>query len=231
MPETSPQAPPLVLVKKIEDAKIDGSKVASSFVVDGKPGDDGEFEFVIIVKVPSLELSKTGGAPLTATLKPDVQVISAEVKGLGNTPLPNQMVQIVDPDSREPVGPPVKTDDKGRVVAEVPENKAYDIHIVDDDDLDHTTPEADHDDLRATLLVELVDRAGAPVANERAQLKDPAGAATEATTGADGRIELHEVQAGAFEIGVKGKTVKAHTLFTEDLEGPQAAPYRVVVAV
>ena len=50
------------------DGQIAGSKFSGSFKVDAQPGDVGDFEYRLIAKVPSNDISKTSDAVLVATL-------------------------------------------------------------------------------------------------------------------------------------------------------------------
>ncbi len=61
---------------------------------------------------------------------PDVHVIAVEVKTIGGTLLVNHPVRIIDPDTREPIGDTVMTDDKGVLRKVVPEKKTYWIEIL-----------------------------------------------------------------------------------------------------
>ena len=227
------QPPPLVLVNVLDGVEINGSKAAAQFVVEGKPGDDGEFEFVAAVRVPSLDLVKETEKPLFATLRKDVHVLSTRITARGGTPLVDQLVEIVDPDSHEPVGPPVRTDENGQLLAEVPEDKPYDIRILDDDEPDpiesplERSPVDESQEERPVLAVRLLDESGAPLANERYEAKGPMGSFS-GITDAEGDVEVDGVESGAYEITIRGKTLKAHTLYSTDLE-QDGEPYRLVV--
>jgi len=223
-----------VLLKRIDDLVIDKNKATGTFEVAGKPADDGEFEFILAVRVPSMDFSKNGTPPMVATLKPDVQVIVAEVKGIGDVPLANQKVQVVDPDSQEPVGDPVVADEKGKIVVLVPENKAFDLHIVDDDPgIDHP-PHLDPNikdgqDDRAFMFLQVVNPDGSPVAGEKLSLKSADGKTThDDTTNDKGTIEV-EVPPGVYEVSVKGKTLKASTLYFSDFAEEGGKPYSIIV--
>lgn len=224
---------PLVLVRRIEGVLVEGSKARAEFEVAGQPQDDGEFEFHLLVRIPSFDVSSPQtGAPLEATLRRNVHVVSLQATGLGNVPLANQRVRIIDPDSREPVGDPIETDENGRLIAEVPENKPYDIEVVDDDDLepepvpDQDNEETELESARYHLLI--VGRSGQPLANEPIRLIDE-GRTTEGRTDENGIYSVAS-EPGACEVEVRGTRRKAHTLFDSDIEA-DPAPYRLVYPV
>jgi len=220
---------PLVLVKTISGKVVENGKVRADYQIDGLPRDDGEFEFVFVAKVPSLDISRTSN-PLPAVIRADRHVISVQMNAVGGTPIAGERVRIVDPDSGEVVAE-ANADDEGRVVATVPENKTYDLRVVDDDDgEDAAEPqehdphgEAGHDTL---LLIEFVDASGQPLANEAISLRGPSGEGDGRTDG-EGKFEVH-AEPGAYEVQIRGKRLIVHTLYEDDLRDGRA-PYRVVV--
>jgi hypothetical protein len=107
--------PPLVKVKTIEGLTVTRGRTTGTFVVDGLPTDDGEFEFVLVARVPALEVSAQSAPPIVATLRADQHVIATELKAVGGTALGGERVVAIDPDSGEPVGEPVTADEKGAV--------------------------------------------------------------------------------------------------------------------
>src|SRR5579883_991263 len=62
-----------------------------------------------------------------------VHLISVALLARGGTPLVSQAVEVVDPDTGALVCGPLHTDDQGRLLAQVPEDRAYAVRIVDDD--------------------------------------------------------------------------------------------------
>ncbi len=236
MPDTREQTekpPPLALVRRIEGVQVAQGKASAQFVVDGLPGDDGEFEFVFVAKVPSVEVSKES-PPLPAVIRRDQHVISAQMQGIGGTPLVRTPVLVVDPDSGEPVAGPIETDDQGNFVATVPENKPYDLRVLDEDEGEPTPVVHDFDpdelDQNARLYCRVIDAAsGRPLANQTLEVRGPLGAprTAQARTDAEGDIEL-VTDPGAYEVRAGGRTYIVHTLFGDDV-GPGGAPYRLEV--
>jgi hypothetical protein len=226
--ESGCAAPPLTLVKTISDATVEGSKVSVPFVVEGLPQDDGEFEFVFIAKVPSADLSRES-QPMAATLKRDTHVISAQMNAIGGTPLANQTVEVVDPDSDEVVAR-VETDENGRLVAVVPEKKSYDLRIVDDDpgegvNVPHEfDPELERGE--GHLFLQVVDGAGSPLAGRRFRVSGEHGS-FEVASDAQGKIEALAPH-GVYRLEAGGRAFAVHTLYADDLAA-DPSPYRLVV--
>ncbi len=117
----------------------------------------------------------------------DVFLLVAEVKLVGDTPLINHAVRVLDPDSGEVVAE-TTTNENGVVRTEVPKKKTYRIEIVDDDHDLHewNTVHAPHPMLR----VRFVDAAGAPVPHVEATVKDLEGNAVEVMGDEDGLLEM-----------------------------------------
>lgn len=129
----------------------------------------------------------------------DIFLLVAEVKLIGDTPLINHAVRILDPDTGEVVAED-KTNENGVVRTEVPKKKTYRIEIVDDhhDQHEWNTVHVPHPMLR----VRFVDSAGSPVPHLEVTVKDLEGNAIEAMADEDGLLEmpahltLHEVLVG-----------------------------------
>src|SRR5207253_6268006 len=96
--------------------------------------------------------------------------LTTTIRAIGGTPLMNQPVQVIDPDTGKPVGDPVTTDAEGHIAVKVPENKKYGIRVLDDDPGDDVPPPEAMDPYDAAqddpphLFVRLFDAAGKPLA-------------------------------------------------------------------
>ncbi|MGZ6124246.1 MAG: hypothetical protein ACXWLR_04755 [Myxococcales bacterium] len=153
----------------------------------------------------------------------------------GGTPMAHERIRIVDPDTDEPVGEAVVTDEEGVLRATVPEEKEY--HLVVEDEpaeTDELPPLADdpggHEPStseHSMLSVELLDAERAPLKGERVQVKGEHGADFEVVTDDEGCF--HELaENGVYELTVRGQSFKAHTIFHDDREGSEV-PYRFVL--
>ncbi len=182
-------------------------------------------------------LSARRGAPSPASaarveVTSPAHYISRKLVARGGTPFVHQPVEIIDPDTGRPVGDPVTTDAEGNVFVRVPEDKAYAIRIVDDDEPDDPPPgieshDAPDSDIDATVLaVRLVDPAGAAIANESWEATGPGGRLS-GTTDAEGDVGHEGVAAGVYELTVRGHTYKVHTLYVSDLDPER--PNKLVV--
>lgn len=157
--------------------------------------------------------------------------IAATLISRGGTPLVNQLVQVLDPATGAPVGGAVQTDEAGRLVAEVPEDRAYAVRILDDDEDRAPTPEEfGPEDLAAGNLcriwLRLLDGAGQGRGGTAFALSGQ-GASYEGRTDEDGDIEIDGCAPGVYELRVGGGAYRVHTLLEDDLaEDPE--PYRLV---
>ena len=117
----------------------------------------------------------------------DVYMLAAEVKLIGDTPLINHAVRVLDPDTGEVVAE-CMTDDKGIVRTEVAAKKKYRIEIVDHDPDRHhfRTISVPHPMLRCAF----VDLAGSPVPHLDVIVKDLDGNETDHTTDDKGLLEM-----------------------------------------
>jgi len=183
-----------------------------SFIAHALPVADGERE----ESVYRFVLGETGPA--------DVHVLVAEVKGIGDTPLVNHPVRILDPESGAEAAYAV-TDAEGVVRVEVPENKAYRIEIVEETE-EHVAPPLQPDDLAAALLCQFLDPAGNPIANEKVEAS-AAGESFELRTDGDGRIES-PARLDAYELRIRGVAFTAHALLARDRER-EGSLYRFIV--
>jgi phage protein D len=161
--------------------------------------------------------------------------LSTVIRSIGGTPLMNQRVQVIDPDTGESVGEPVTTDEEGHIAVPVPENKKYGVRILDDDPGDDVPPPEAMDpydpavDDPPRIFVRLLDDAGGPLAAVNYELKGKDGFSHAGTTDAEGDIEMEGVPAGAYELSVQGKTFQVPTLLSSVLRD-DPAPYTLVVA-
>ena len=154
----------------------------------------------------------------------DVHVLAAEMKSIGDTPLVHHPVRVLDPETGIEVAYAV-TDAEGVVRVEVPENKAYRIEIVDEEE-EHVAPPLHPDDEAAVLLCQFLDPAGNPIANERLEAS-AAGESFELQTDGNGRIES-PARLDAYELRIRGVAFTAHALLARDRER-EGSLYRFVV--
>jgi hypothetical protein len=153
----------------------------------------------------------------------DVFLLAAEVKLIGDTPLINHAVRVLDPDTGEVVTE-ATTDEKGIVRTEVPKKKTYRIEIVDHDPDVHAwnTVHAPHPMLRCRF----VDAAGAPVPHLDVTVKDLEGNTTEAAADEKGYLEM-PAHLGLFKVIVGDDAHWVHSLLHRDDENDA---YEIVVA-
>jgi hypothetical protein len=229
----APVPPPLELIGSVT-AVLEGGEAKASWKVAGKQGDDGDFEYIAIARVPDQDLASNpaGQNALLVTIKPDVHVIATQVTAIGGAPLAGTKVQPVDPETGIAEGDPVETDGQGKVILTVPENKPYDLKIVDDDNDDAPPPEQvdPHDPEAedvARVYVRVFDARGAARAGVPYQVEGPHGFSHEGVTDAEGDIELNDVTPGGYKVRMEGDTFKVHSIFQSDLTD-DPSPYRVV---
>jgi hypothetical protein len=154
--------------------------------------------------------------------EPDIFVLAAEVKLLGDTPLINHAVRILDPDTGAVVAD-ATTDDKGIVRAEVPENKKYRIEFDDHQPDLHEWPTVvtPHPMLRCVF----VDLAGARVPQLDVTVKDLEGHSVDLEADEDGLLEL-PMPLGLYEVIAEGESHWVHSLLHTDGDGDA---YEIVV--
>ncbi len=249
------EAPHLLFVRLVSAAN--GKPLALDYVVEsaqGKPVHQGKTDFTGTVnkdpidpgeyKIKVAGSNLVGGArsipKASATKEPtDVKIgyrIEVLMKAIGGSPLRTEKVAIIDPTTKKPVGDPVETDADGILSALVPEDKEYDLQIVDDD------PKAEEaeaispfgadaavpgEDERGFLRVRLIGRDGKPLAKETVKVTPAGGEAQTFTTQDDGDIE-EPMPHGPCTIEARGKTLQAHTLPVA-LADKIKAPYLIVV--
>jgi hypothetical protein len=151
-----------------------------------------------------------------ATPKPDLHVLAAQLHAIGDTQLAHEKVQIVDPDTGEPVGEPITADEEGRIRAQVPADKEYHLRLVGDPAQSAGEPEpasGSPDDGHSlppdlALLARFTDRDGKPLAAEPVHLSSDEGEA-DLTTDAQGELHV-PTTAGLYSFRVRGEEFRAH---------------------
>jgi len=157
--------------------------------------------------------------------------IEVQLTAPGGTPLAAERVRIVDPDTNEQVGQPVRTDEQGVLRARVPEQKEYHFFPVPDEPVEDPDPwsvrgpAATAGQEHGLLFVALTDESGQPLKDEKLEVKDESGSAQEVVTDEEGQIRL-TTDPGVYELRVSGKTFLAHTVFASDILGDDPPPYR-----
>ena len=141
-------------------------------------------------------------------------VLSAELKSSGGEPLGFEQVSIIDPQTGAQVGEPVITDADGRLRAMVPDDLKYDLKIHDDGDpVEHRQP-SDRE-LQPLLCVRFLTRDGRPIAHEPVAVRGP-GESGQHETDTEGTLLLPTF-AGEYEIAIRRRTFRAHTLLASEL--------------
>ena len=156
----------------------------------------------------------------------DLHLIAVEAKTVGDTPLVNHPVRVVDPDTGVVVAEAV-TDDTGVVRATVPEAKTYRLQI-DDDDADDAAdaPPVEPEEEPAVLVCRFSHDDETPLAGEKVEARLGQDL-IEAQTDADGRIEL-AAHLGGYELTVRGQKFQAHAVPAAEKDKPQSV-YRFIV--
>jgi hypothetical protein len=155
----------------------------------------------------------------------DVHLIALEVKGLGGTPLANHQVRVVDPDTGEPIGDWLETDDSGILRAQVPDDRTWRIEILDED-VEAAAAPATLPETPALLRCRFVDVAGRPVAGEPVEAavdEDKLALRTDENGAIDAPARL-----AVYRLTIRGQTFTAHALTAADAEGEQSV-YRFVL--
>jgi len=160
--------------------------------------------------------------------------LSTVIRSIGGTPLMNQLVQVIDPDSGESVGQPVTTDAEGHIAAPVPENKKYGIRILDDDPGDDVPPPEAMDPYDAArddpprIFVRLLGADGKPLAGVDYEVTGKGGFSQKGKTDAEGDVEMEGIPAGGYELKIQGHKLQVPTIVSSVLrEDP--TPYTLVV--
>lgn len=230
-----PAPPPLELIASLQ-ATLDGGQAKAQWAVDGRPGDNGDYEYFAVVRVPDVDLVSniSGQKALAVSLKPDVHVIATQINAIGGAPLAGTRVQLVDPETGTPEGDPVRSDEKGRVVATVSENKPYNVKILDDDGDILTPGPQENPPIEAQaeawlVAVRVVDAGGRPRAGAAFKLVNAAaGVDASGTTDAEGDVQMPAGGPGAFDLEIGGGKFKVPAIQGRDLAA-DPSPYRLVV--
>jgi hypothetical protein len=237
-PKAGAAAPaPLELIASVT-AVLEGGEAKAQWKVAGKAGDDGEYEYLAVARIPDQDLASNpaGQTPLHVFLMPDRNVIATQVNAVGGGQVAGTRVRLVDPDTNLAEGEAAETDEQGRVLLVAPENKPYRIRIVEDDDDVEDAPsevESDEDDRRVndagpSVLAKVVGPGGAPRANIDVQLTPPGGGAViRARTDANGVVEVEGVAEGVFTLAAEGKQAKVPALLPADAASGE--PYTVLL--
>lgn len=155
----------------------------------------------------------------------DLHLIAVELKGLGDTPLPNHKARILDPDTGEPVTDWLESDDEGILRARVPDDRTWRIEILDDA-IDDAAVHLHQDEAQAVLLCQFIDATEAPIADEPVEVS--VGEEKLALrTDASGKVEAH-VQLAACELKIREHTFTAHAIPAADRETESALHLFVV---
>jgi hypothetical protein len=155
----------------------------------------------------------------------DLHLIAVEVKGLGDAPLANHKVRLLDPETGVPIDDWTETDDKGVLHAQVKDDRTYRIEIFDD--ALESGPQARHpDEAPSILLCHFVDAEGSPLAGETIEVTI-GEEKTEMRTDAQGRIDS-PMHLGAVELKVRDHVFQAHSIPAADREKDETL-YRFVL--
>ena len=156
----------------------------------------------------------------------EVYVIAHEVRTIGDTPLVNHRVRILDPDTGRQIGNTLTTGDDGVVRAIVPENKDYRIEILDEEN-ESSVPSLQPYEEPTYLICRFVDESGSPVANTKVEARED-DYGFELTTDEDGRIDCC-ADLGSFELKINDQVFHAHSVLLKDRE-KEENHYRFVVS-
>ena len=151
----------------------------------------------------------------------DLHLIAVELKGLGDTALPNHKARILDPETGEPATDWLESDDEGILRARVPDDRPWRIEIFDDG-LDEAAVHVEAEDAPALLLCQFVDAAGAPIADEPVEVSIGEEKLS-LRTDASGKLEAH-VPLAACELKVREHSFTAHGIPAADRETEGALP-------
>jgi hypothetical protein len=142
---------------------------------------------------------------LIVALKNATHILALTLKAVGGTPFANERVQVIDPETGDPVGEPVTTDENGELRAPVPAKKKYRVRALSDDPLESDdTPRPavtldDHLHIAALFL----DESEQPLANEPVSVTH-GGDKSDGTTDESGWFHL-SADAGLFVLEVRKK--------------------------
>lgn len=138
----------------------------------------------------------------------DVHVLATQLFSPGGVPLAGERVQLIDPQTDEPWGPPLRTDERGELRVEVPHPGPWDLRFVHDDYEEPDTP--GDDEVTTELHVLFVDPGGEPLPDLAVNVHGPTPA--EARTDEGGTLHL-EVAPGAYALEVRGPEMAEARVF------------------
>ncbi len=156
--------------------------------------------------------------PTADSPQPDQFILTLQMTAIGGGPLAREQVAIVDPDTGERVNA-ASSDDQGRIVVAVAEEKNYHVAIISDEfevqlDDDSNDWPPDHE-VATHLYCQFVDGDGEPLVGEKVKVSGE-DASFDLVTGPDGEIEP-AVDEGEYDVEVAGKKFRAHSLLVRDL--------------
>jgi type VI secretion system secreted protein VgrG len=127
----------------------------------------------------------------------DIHVLATQLFSPGGMPLARELVQLIDPRTDEPFGPPQRTDAQGELRVEVPHPGPWDLRIVHDA---WEEPEVPHDDEVTTELhAQFVDPSGASLTDLEVRVRGAVD--LDVRTDEAGRVHL-EVPPGPYTLEV-----------------------------
>ncbi len=170
---------------------------------------------IIPVKEEKKEESPAEEAQQPSPATEEIYVIAHEIRTIGDTPLVNHRVRILDPDTGKQVGNPLTTDDQGVVRAVVPEDKDYRIEIFDEEN-ESSTAALEAFEEPAYLVCRFTDELGSPVANTKVEVRED-DYQFEVTTDEDGWIDFC-ADLGPFELSINDQVFQAHSVLSKDRE-------------
>jgi phage protein D len=206
------------------DVKTGGDSFKLTTDADGRidaPATLGSYELTLRGEtfqahaVPASEAERGLHEFVVGEEKHDLHLLVLQVKGIGDTPLVNRSVRVLDPDNGEVVTDWLTTDDGGYLRTEVPDDRTYRVEI-GDEALEHQGPELGTSAPAARLSVQLVSPGGVPLANQDVSVTCGEDTFT-LTTDENGRIDA-PAQLEAYQLKVGDETFLAHGVPSSDAD-------------
>lgn len=116
----------------------------------------------------------------------EIHVLATRLLSPGGVALAEELVQLVDPSTDEPFGPPVRSDAQGEIRVEVPHPGPWDLRVLHDDWEEPDQPD-DHE-AETELHVQFVDHEGRPLEDLAVTVRG--ATECEARSDADGVVHL-----------------------------------------